>query len=317
MNSRPMMPQVAGFPWAARPDEFRRQTEPPTPSYIDPMLRGVVAGTNAYDAGGPPPVLHAHEPQIQPIHMATPAPQPPLPHDLPAPYNWDGTGDIPGELWAMAADLASAGVPGIPSQNDPAAFAGWLGQLYDVIVAPGEGCGANPQTVALAIIQNAPAGPHAVAFALQQVARQSSVCAPLFTNPLEPPGLTGTPTRDVGNEIPTPTGTLQIPTQTKAPKPKSPLPWVIGGMGLVTVVGIAWYLMYRSNRPKKRRNPCGKCSNPLVVEWEDERENPYGGDRGFTSIDGGVMSEAAVVSPLVGSPRLNPRRRRKSTRSKR
>lgn len=300
MNDRPHMPQTAGFPWATRPEEYRRQ--PQTTSYIDPSLRGVVAGTAAYDAGAPPAV-HAHEPTIAPIHQAASAHAPIMP-DLPAPYDWDGSGAVPDELYAMASDLASAGIQGLPAKENAALFAGWLEQLYSILTTSGEGCGADPHTVALAIIQNAPAGPHAVAFALQQVAMQSSLCAPLFTSPLTPPALTR-------NEIPTPTGTLQIPVKKK---PWKGLPWVLGGLGLLTAVGVSWYYMYRSNKRGKRKNPC-KCSNPMVVEaveWEDERENPYGGDGGFTSVDGGVLSEAAIVSPLV-----NPSRRRKSKSTRR
>lgn len=277
-SARPHSFDNYGAPWATRTEEFRRSAT--QPSYIPPELRGELAGTPAYDAGAGLSDL-----------------------SVPAPYNWDGTGDIPLELYIMGADLAMASATNIPAQNDPKGFESWLSNAWNTMTTKGEGCGIDPQAIQQAIVANAGKGPHVVAYALQQLAMTSDLCAKYFIkNPLAPP----VETRDL------PTGSTPLHLNTPPAKP-FPWGWTLGGVSLLAVVGLGAYFIHRASK-KKRRNPCS-CSNPVVVEavgYEaEERENPYGGDRGFTSIDGGEIARAAAVSPLLNP---KPRKRRRARR---
>lgn len=275
---QPRSLDFVGTPFATRETRFR--TPPGVGSYIDPALRGDFAGTPAFEAGAPPGNL-----------------------PIPKPYDWDGTGDVPEELYAMAADLASVfgnAMGALPDKANPNRVAEWLDGVYAALTTKGEGCGVDPVVVAQCIINNAQLGPHAVAYALQEAARTSDVCNKfLIKNPMGPPAIS----RDAP-------GPGQPLTTTTAQKP-FPWKWTLGGVGLLAAIGTAIYFMTRG--AKKRKNPC-KCSNPMVVEaaaYEEERENPYGGTAGYTSIDGGFLDHAALVSPLLNNPGKKKRRKRR------
>lgn len=297
--TRPVNPTVphsldfAGAPWATRQARYR----PPATArgYVPPELRGDLAGTPAYDAGAPHP-----ESDLL----------------LPKPYDWAGDTAVPNELYAMAVDLSSAfgnalGV--LPQQTDVNGVANWLQGVYGALSQKGEGCGIEPRVIAQAIIANAPAGPHAVAYALQEAARTSDVCNKyLIKNPLTPPVMT--------RETPS-TGTF-VPNGGGKPKTTDgkPFPWgwTLAGASIAAVIAASIY--YMSRGAKKRKNPC-RCSNPAVAavvvdEYDDgsfsERENPYSGKRGYSSIDPFVLDQATAVSPFLTRP--NPKKRRKARR---
>lgn len=312
-RSRPQSLDAFGAPWATRERAFRPGAT--TPHYVAKPFRGTLAGTPAYDAGAAAP--HAPEPGqraqpvIQPVSVANTVPSLVDFQDLPWPYSWSPfLGPVPDELWAFCADLASTGLPGLPDRSNAQAVAAWLGSMFEVFTNA-EGCGVDPQAIKLAIVNNAPNGPHDVAYAVQQAIATSNVCARYIQNPLPPPARVAPPT---------PTGTIDIKIPNKPPlqvNNAKPFPWgwVLGGAGLLAVVGIGAYYVYRSS--KRRKNPCS-CKNPVIVEAmgyeadEDEEplENPYGGTAGYTSIDGGLLSQAAAVSPLL-NPSGRKRRRRK------
>jgi hypothetical protein len=269
---QPRSLDFVGTPFATREERFR--APPGVGSYIDPELRGDMAGSAAFEAGRPPGNL-----------------------PIPKPYDWDGAGEVPEELYAMGADLASifgGSLGDFPSRDNPNRFAQWLDGVYGALVAKGEGCGLDPVVIDQCIIDNAQLGPHAVAFAIQQAARTSDVCNKyLIKNPMTPPAIS----REPGGN-----GPLTTAVPKKSDK-ASAMKWALGGVGLLAVIGTAIYFMTRG--AKKRKNPCN-C-NPLVVE--ESQENPYGGKAGYTSVDGGALAYA--VSPL-----LNPakKKRRKARR---
>ncbi|MGH7605551.1 MAG: hypothetical protein ACRENK_16350 [Gemmatimonadaceae bacterium] len=309
-NGRPHSTDYFGAPWGTREASYR--ATPSTPFYVQPNLRGVVAGTPAYDAGAPRAAPKPHEvpKKTAPLDVSYLAPASTVDFsELPYPYDWDGTGVVPDELWAFLSDLSSAGFPSLPAQSDSHALGVWLGNLYTALTTPGEGCGVDPRALKMAIVNNAALGPHQTAYAVQQAVLTSDYCAQFIKNPLTPPAVTR-------NAPPTPTGVIDIGTPNKPPglQVRKPVPWgwVIGGIGVLAAVGLGVYFTYRGAKKRKRKNPCA-CANPVVVEAvgyeaEDLEENPYAGDLGFTSIDGGVLQRAAKVSPVLNNPR---RRRRK------
>jgi hypothetical protein len=238
-----------------------------------------MAGTKAFEAGRPPGDL-----------------------PIPKPYDWNGEGDVPDELYVMASDLASAfgnATGELPPQSNPNRVAQWLDGVYGALTAKGEGCGLEPAVVAQCIIDNAQLGPHAVAYALQEAARTSDVCNKfLVKHPLPPPVISREP------------GTTGALTHAKDPKAAAAWKWTLGGVGLLAVIGAGIYFMTRG--AKKRKNPCN-CKNPVVVEAigyeSEERENPYGGTAGYTSVDGGALAYA--VSPLLNNPKKKRRKARR------
>jgi hypothetical protein len=231
----------------------------------------------------------------------------------------------------MAVDLASAfadAAPPIPPQSNVNAFEGWLMFVYQALIAKGEGCGLDPNDVERVIIRHAGEGPHAVAYYMQEAAMASDVCAKyLFKRPLDPPiPPAAPPTRNVPappvpepptpHEIPT-TGTFvtTTPTKTTTAQPKKPFPWgwTIGGVSAAIAVAVGVYFLYKSNKPKRRKNPCA-CNPSMALAFEadelQEEENPYAGSRAYTSIDRDVLGQ--TLQPVLRNPSKKRKTRRRA-----
>lgn len=281
----PLMPHSLDFvgqPWATRPTEYRSTSQ----TYVPDGLRVDMPGAPVYDAGAP--VLK------------------------PVPYDWTGQGPAPKELYAMAADLATVwgdAFGPLPPITEPMQFAGWLQRVYVGLTTKGEGCGLDPDALDRAIIENAQLGPHAVAYAIQQLIRTSPLCNEvLIKRPLDPPPTT---THEVPTDGPITRTTPKPLEPTGVPKKSNALKWTLAGVGILAVIGGSIWYMTRA--AKKRKNPC-QCGNPLVAVGyeEEERENPYGGTAGFGSVDPGVLDHAALVSPVL---RRNPSKKRRKAKS--
>ena len=305
---QPQSYEFYGQPWAAREERFRPQPGSPSPIAVPPQMRGQYAGTPAYEAGLAPPGGS-------------------LP--LPPPYDWDGKSPVPNELYAMAVDLASAFAdagPPIPPQSDVSKFEGWLLFVYQALIAKGEGCGLDPNDVERVMIRHAGEGPHAVAYYLQEAAMASDVCAKfLFKRPLDPPTPPAAPPgrsmsappvpEPTSHEIPA-TGTFVTKSPPKTTQKPFPWGWTIGGVSAAVAVAVGVYFLYKSNKPKRRKNPCS-CGNPslaLAIEADElpEEENPYAGSRAYTSIDRDVLGQ--TLQPVLRNPSKKRKARRRARR---
>ena len=302
----PSRPRSLGYyvgPWGQREDKFRTQPFDFVSNVAD-AVSGVVPGTPAY-----------------PLKEAGAAGQ--------SPYDWDGTGNVPPELYELLGLLV--GMLGAPASNLPPRsatedLAGFTIGIWRLLTTPTpSGCGLTAGAVQATIGKYEAAGPRAIAYALQELVRGTE-CRGFIKNPIADP--TAPKVQDLpsgGSPMwPVTPGTQSIevsepaapvvevrPPATNGP----PWGWIIGGVSLVALLGGGIYLATRKKRnprPARRENPCA-CSNPsepYVIETEgyELRENPYGSNQ---PLGGPAPATLSLTEPIREIPirRSNPRRR--------
>ena len=305
----PSRPRSLGYyvgPMGQREDKFRTQPFDFV-SNVATAVSGVVPGTPAY-----------------PLREAGAAGA--------SPYAWDGTGNVPAELyelmgilWGMLGQPAST----LPPRSNAEAVAAFVIQVWKLLTQKSpDGCGLSAGTVQATIGQYEAAGPRAIAYALQELVRPT-ICWQFIKGPIADP--TAPRVQDVpsgGSPMwPTTPGTQSIdvdeaPTPTVAIEPRPPAAngkgvpwgWILGGVSLVALLGGGIYLATRKKknpRPARRENPCacGNPSEPYVIETEgyELRENPYGSNQ---PLGGPAPATLSLTEPIREIPiRKNPRRR--------
>jgi hypothetical protein len=251
-----------------------------------------VPGTAAFgrEAGAPP---------VEGPEDKDPAP-------VPEAYTWDGTGAVPDDLWALGVALAvmlGTKESEIPPKTDSAAWSQFLPTLYSGL---GEGCAINYNRLTHIIADNAANGPVAVAYGIQTFIEKyrQNLCAKYIVNRISAPDYNA-PAE----------GAITVST-TNGKKTTPAMPtwgWVLGGVGVLGLVGVA---VYFATRKKKRRNPpaplvveetrenpCA-CGNPTVSSAPYIIQNPYGGQLGFPGVDPGLLElDSEISMPLVQNPR--------------
>jgi hypothetical protein len=239
---------------------------------------------------------------------------------VPDAYRWDGSGAAPPEIYALAVAIAClfGYAPSSLPAADSSGVAEFVGATYLALVD----AGLSHDDIYGTIAALAPAGPQAIANALEQKIRKAGggsklkPCAPPAPAPSPPPTPTPPPTVAIVPNAPAPV-VVPPPAPQAPPEAKKSVPWgwIIGGVGLLAAIGAGWW--FATRKPKRKNppaalldvhpNPCGGCVETTGYEV---RENPYSGTRGYSSVDPQMVEFDAELgmSPLF---RHNPKGKRR------
>jgi len=292
--------------------------------HAPPGLAGLVPGVPAYEAGQGGTTVAV---------------------SVPAEYLWNGTGAVPSALGDLADAVAHLFGAKMGPRSDPKGYAETLQQLYAALGECGETYAQITQAIAWGVDDKLHDADTAtkIAWAIQGdiIGRNNAACLAAIKNMIPPLALVpmGAPTQPPGGSEPP----LLVKAGAPPPPPAAtPLPWgwIVGGVGVLAIVGVAVYFGTRKPRRKnpRRANPCGSCAtaNPAPMEWIDttgedvtdaaprrrnprrsskrrpgrskgklpRRRNEYGGTFGFPSVQPDVMQlQAPVMMPILGNPR--------------
>jgi hypothetical protein len=292
--------------------------------HAPPGLAGLVPGVPAYEAGQGGTTVAV---------------------SVPADYLWNGTGAVPSALGDLADAVAHLFGAKMGPRSDPKGYAETLQQLYAALGECGETYAQITQAIAWGVDDKLHDADTAtkIAWAIQGdiIGRNNAACLAAIKNMIPPLALVpmGAPTQPPGGSEPP----LLVKAGAPPPPPAAtPLPWgwIVGGVGVLAIVGVAVYFGTRKPRRKnpRRANPCGSCAtaNPAPMEWIDttgedvtdaaprrrnprrsskrrpgrskgklpRRRNEYGGTFGFPSVQPDVMQlQAPVMMPILGNPK--------------
>jgi hypothetical protein len=241
---------------------------------------------------------------------------------VPDAYRWDGIGTAPDAIYQLAVDVAclfGQGADGLPAPSDPRA-GDFVGATYLALVD----AGLSHDDIYGTIAALAPAGPQAIANALEQKIRKAGHGDKL--HPCQPPtvAITAPTPPAVTPRAPAPAAAPVVLAPSPTAKKGAPWGWILGGVGLVAAIGVGWY--FATRKPKRRNpppsvlevreNPCAACAckaNPSDVidtEGHEVFENPYSGTRGYSSVDPSIMAYDAALG-MSPAFRVNPASKRR------